>query len=210
VLAVDVEVAASCRSCLITVSVRLGDAYGCVDWLWLSTALSTAPGFVHTACRSPNTLKFEDVGDDAGRLGRALAVLESKAPCISSSRSTPHGQVDRHVSHDQHIRIRPVTLVTNNISCYRRLLNVCHHISWAHLVEIMKSAFHNTTLYIYTLFVSLYHIPIHFLRQYSNNTHTVSAILTTVVHLLTIKLLKCNFRSKPPLAMNMERILLFY
>lgn len=138
-LAVDVEVAASCRSCLTTVSVRLGDAYGCVDWLWLSTALSTAPGFVHTACRSPNTLKFEDVGDDAGWLGRALAVLESKAPCISSCRSTPHEQLDRNISHDQHIRIsRSVTLVENIISWYRRLHSVCHHTSWAHLVEFMK------------------------------------------------------------------------
>jgi len=126
---VDAEVAASCRSCLTTVSVRLGDAYDCVDWLWLSTALSTAPGLVHTACRSPNTLKFEDVGEDAGWLGRALAVLESKAPCISSCRSTPHGQLDRHTRHDQHIQIRrPVTLVENIISWCRCLRSVLSYI----------------------------------------------------------------------------------
>lgn len=152
-LAVDVEVAANCRSCLTTVSVRLGDAYGCVEWLWLSTALSTAPGFVHTACRSPNTLKFED-GEFDGWLGRALAVLESKAPCISSSRSTPQRQMDRNISHDQHIRIRrPVTLV-ENISWYRRLHSIIIHSALTSWNLCSKSIFHNTTLYIYTFLVS--------------------------------------------------------
>jgi len=121
VLAVDAEVAASCRSCLTTVSVRLGEAYGCVDWLWLSTALSTAPGFVHTACRSPNTLKFED-GEDAGWLGRALAVLESKAPCISSCRSTPYGQSDRN---------KPWSAHPNKKTC---------HSCWAHHLVVSMSS----------------------------------------------------------------------
>ena len=54
-------------------------------------------------------------------------------------------------------------------------------------------------------------LNIYFLRQCSNNTHAVSTVLTAAVHLLLVKLsIKCNFRSKPPMTMNMERILLFY
>jgi hypothetical protein len=66
----------------------LGDAYGCVNWLWLSTEPRTAPGFEHTVCRSPNTLTLDEDGDDAVLLERALPELESNAPCISLS--TPH------------------------------------------------------------------------------------------------------------------------